>query len=76
MSIFDTLRYPIPHDITYDQLEELPTDLRRRWTLHPDFYYDSSIFFDPIRSKSSMTAHYLTPENLALLRRIIAEWDA
>jgi hypothetical protein len=76
MTIFDSIKYPIGHPPTAEQLEALPPRLFHKWTSRQWNYDARQVTPDMIANWASVRKDVQqTYEALALLRRIILEDD-
>ena len=66
MTIFDSIKYPIPDGLVGMSVFDLPQEIFDTWVHHPEFIHTTPKTFDTIRY----------PENVSLLRRVIAEYES
>jgi hypothetical protein len=66
MSIFTVIKYPISDSPTKEEIDALPNELMEEWTHHPDFRFSFSHLLNP---------PIYPPKNIALLRKLIQEYE-
>jgi hypothetical protein len=85
MSIFDAIKHPLSTVPTIEELSTLPESIYRKWVHHPSctwYSTDTESSRDPAWVAKWMANNAATsfryPEiisDIALLRKIILEWD-
>lgn len=80
MSLFDVIKYPISDRPTVEELLQIPTAIMTEWVAKSVWHgYNSSCpdisHWYGADAPYTAEAHENDKEELALLRKMIAEWD-